>query len=72
MNGSGDDPIVSATGKASRELFENQVANGKSHEYDFLTVGSMGHSSSFALVLPSTNLIRKSGVLTVMVLCFCI
>jgi phosphonopyruvate decarboxylase len=25
------------------------VANGQSHKYDFLTVGSMGHSSSIAL-----------------------
>ena len=43
---SGEDPIVSTTGKASRELFETRVANGQSHKYDFLTVGSMGHSSS--------------------------
>ena len=46
---SGDDPIVSTTGKASRELFETRMANGQSHKYDFLTVGSMGHSSSIAL-----------------------
>ena len=46
---SGEDPIVSTTGKASRELFETRVANGQSHKYDFLTVGSMGHSSSIAL-----------------------
>lgn len=46
---SGDDPIVSTTGKASRELFETRVANDQSHKYDFLTVGSMGHSSSIAL-----------------------
>lgn len=46
---SGDDPIISTTGKASRELFETRVANGQSHKYDFLTVGSMGHSSSIAL-----------------------
>lgn len=45
----GDDPVVSTTGKASRELFETRVANGQSHKYDFLTVGSMGHSSSIAL-----------------------
>ena len=49
VNGSVDEPIVSATGKASRELFETRVANGQSHKYDFLTVGSMGHSSSIAL-----------------------
>lgn len=46
---SGRDPIISTTGKASRELFETRVANGQSHKYDFLTVGSMGHSSSIAL-----------------------
>lgn len=46
---SGKDPIVSTTGKASRELFEIRAANGQSHKYDFLTVGSMGHSSSIAL-----------------------
>ena len=46
---SGEDPIVSTTGKTSRELFEIRVANGQSHQYDFLTVGSMGHSSSIAL-----------------------
>ena len=48
---SGEDPIVSTTGKASRELFETREANGESHKYDFLTVGSMGHSSSIALGL---------------------
>lgn len=46
---SGEDPIVSTTGKASRELFEIRTANGQDHKYDFLTVGSMGHSSSIAL-----------------------
>ena len=46
---SGEDPIISTTGKASRELFEIREANDQSHKYDFLTVGSMGHSSSIAL-----------------------
>lgn len=45
----GTDPIVSTTGKASRELFEIREANGQGHGFDFLTVGSMGHSSSIAL-----------------------
>ena len=49
VNVSGEDPIVSTTGKASRELFEIREANHQSHQYDFLTVGSMGHSSSIAL-----------------------
>lgn len=46
---SGEDPIVSTTGKASRELFEIREDNNQSHQYDFLTVGSMGHGSSIAL-----------------------
>ena len=49
VEASGEDPIISTTGKASRELFETRVAKGQSHKYDFLTVGSMGHSSSIAL-----------------------
>ncbi len=46
---SGEDMIVSTTGKASRELFEIRERNGQGHQYDFLTVGSMGHASSIAL-----------------------
>lgn len=46
---SGTDPIISTTGKASREVFETRVHNGQEHKYDFLTVGSMGHSSSIAM-----------------------
>lgn len=57
---SGYDPIISTTGKASRELFEIREANEQSHKYDFLTVGSMGHSSSIALGValnkPSTKI----------------
>lgn len=49
VKASGEDPIISTTGKASRELFETRIANSQSHKYDFLTVGSMGHSSSIAL-----------------------
>ncbi len=45
----GEDPIVSTTGKASRELFEIREEKRQSHAHDFLTVGSMGHSSSIAL-----------------------
>lgn len=48
VNISGEDPIVSTTGKASRELFETREFNEQSHKYDFLTVGSMGHASSIA------------------------
>ncbi|NFQ00890.1 phosphonopyruvate decarboxylase [Clostridium sporogenes] len=43
------DIIVSTTGKTSRELFEIREQTGNPHKYDFLTVGSMGHSSSIAL-----------------------
>lgn len=52
---SGNAPIVSTTGKASRELFELREQQGGAvreemlHGRDFLTVGSMGHSSSIAL-----------------------
>lgn len=42
------DIIISTTGKASRELFE-YGENEKNTEKFFLTVGSMGHSSSIAL-----------------------
>ena len=45
INFSGDAPIVSTTGKTSRELFELRTT----HQRDFLTVGSMGHASSIAL-----------------------
>lgn len=43
------DMIVSTTGKSSRELFEFREAKAWGHGNDFLTVGSMGHSSSIAL-----------------------
>lgn len=57
---SGEDPIISTTGKASRELFETREATGQSHKYDFLTVGSMGHSSSIALGVALHNTSRKT------------
>lgn len=66
---SGEDPIVSTTDKASRVLFENRVANGLSHKYDFLTVGSMVHNPQLPLVLLSISLSREYGVSTVTVLC---
>lgn len=49
INISQKDIVVSTTGKASRELFELREKNQQSHKYDFLTVGSMGHTSSIAL-----------------------
>lgn len=45
----GQDVIVSSTGKISRELFEVRENKKQTHCYDFLTVGSMGHTSSIAL-----------------------
>ncbi|MDE5897542.1 MAG: phosphonopyruvate decarboxylase, partial [Clostridia bacterium] len=42
------DPVVSTTGKASRELFELREKRNEGHGRDFLTVGSMGHASSIA------------------------
>ncbi len=44
-----EDVVVSTTGKASRELFETREGWKQRHSRDFLTVGSMGHSSSIAL-----------------------
>ena len=46
-----DDPIISTTGKASRELFELREKYNQGHKHDFLTVGSMGHTSSIALTI---------------------
>lgn len=44
-----DEFIVSTTGKTSREIFEIREKNNMKHSNDFLTVGSMGHTSSLAL-----------------------
>lgn len=52
---SGCDPVVSTTGKTSRELFEIREQRRESHQYDFLTVGSMGHASSIALGIALNN-----------------
>ena len=41
--------VVGTTGKLSRELFEIRERRGQGHERDFLTVGSMGHSSMIGL-----------------------
>lgn len=43
------DVIVGTTGMLSRELFEERVRLGHTHEKDFLTVGSMGHAATIAL-----------------------
>lgn len=48
--------IVTTTGKTSRELFELRELYHDTHERDFLTVGSMGHTASIALGISlSTN-----------------
>jgi len=44
-----NDFIVSTTGKTSREIFELREKKNMDHGHDFLTVGSMGHTSSIAL-----------------------
>lgn len=59
----GNDPIVSTTGKASRELFEIREARGEGHEKDFLTVGSMGHASSIALGIASQKPDKKIWII---------
>lgn len=41
--------IVSTTGMLSRELYEIREKKSQSHETDFLTVGSMGHTTQIAL-----------------------
>ncbi len=41
--------VVATTGKTSREIFELRNRLGQTHDSDFLTVGSMGHTSSIAL-----------------------
>ncbi|MCX6794952.1 MAG: phosphonopyruvate decarboxylase [Candidatus Falkowbacteria bacterium] len=54
-----EDIIVSTTGKASRELFEYRDYLHQGHDKDFLTVGSMGHSSQVALGIALEKKNRK-------------
>lgn len=54
-----DDTIVATTGKAGRELYEIRETLGQGHKHDFLTVGSMGHSSSIALGIALQQPSRK-------------
>lgn len=53
------DVVVSTTGHISRELYEIRERLGQSHKQDFLTVGSMGHSSSIALGIALEKLNRN-------------
>ena len=57
------DVVVSTTGKASRELFEIRERRGQTHGSDFLTVGSMGHSSSIALAIAQEKPDRKVWII---------
>ncbi len=60
---SGREIIVSTTGKTSREVFEYRKNNNQGHENDFLTVGSMGHSSQIALGISLKKIDREVFVL---------
>ena len=53
------DVIVSTTGHISREVYETRERLGQGHKQDFLTVGSMGHSSSIALGIALNKPDRK-------------
>ncbi len=54
-----DAVIISTTGMISRELFEYRERNKTPHNTDFLTVGSMGHSSQIAFGVASAKPGRK-------------
>lgn len=54
-----DDMVISTTGKTSRELFEYREEKNQGHGNDFLTVGSMGHSSILALSVAINNPNKK-------------
>ena len=44
-------PVVSTTGKLSREIYEYREKTGQGHRRDFLNIGSMGHASQIALAI---------------------
>ncbi|MCL1884886.1 MAG: phosphonopyruvate decarboxylase [Defluviitaleaceae bacterium] len=48
LNAFKNEIFVCTTGKLSREIFEIRENNNESHDHDFLTVGSMGHSLMIA------------------------
>jgi phosphonopyruvate decarboxylase len=47
--------LVSTTGMISREVYELRESEDKDHSRDFLTVGSMGHSSQIALAIAAEH-----------------
>lgn len=51
-----NDVVISTTGKTSRELFEYRKQKKHMHNRDFLTVGSMGHSSQIALAIANEKI----------------
>lgn len=55
----GQDIVVSTTGKISRELFEYREEKNQGHKQDFLTVGSMGHSSMIAMGIAAQHPDKK-------------
>ena len=57
--GAFEDYKIKKDGKASRELFEYREELKQGHGNDFLTVGSMGHSSSIALGVALNNSNKK-------------
>lgn len=52
--------IVATTGMPSRELYEHREQRKQGHERDFLTVGSMGHSSQIALGIALAHRDKRS------------
>lgn len=55
------DIVVSTTGFTSREVFELREQNDQGHERDFLTVGSMGHSSAISIGIALAKPSRQVG-----------
>ena len=47
--------VITTTGKTSREWYEVREQLQQNHDNDFLTVGSMGHTSSIALGMALEN-----------------
>lgn len=59
LDETGNDVIISTTGKLSREIYEIRERRGQGHERDFLTVGSMGHASMIALGMATEKTDRQ-------------